>query len=207
MQKDILQPPSLIVPQDMKLQPKKITTDDLKRKFEEFKNDNTNLDKVQKQNLDWLQPGVIVELFCGDFSDMSLLSATDSFYKRYTGIVKILSASKENARIAEIYGTIKPGDIAYIGDDALNIVINPAWQHWHDTNGRGVMKGQEPIKYIRKFHRWIEHGMLYLVDRDQEVINKEGLEITLATIGDLNVPMIFRLPVQDILCRIENPFN
>jgi hypothetical protein len=29
----------------------------------------------------------------------------------------------------------------------------------------------------------------------------------LATIGDLNVPMIFRLPVQDILCRIENPFN
>jgi hypothetical protein len=208
MSKNQIQTPvNLLLPEDMKLSPKKITKADLLRKFEEFKNDNTNLDKVQNQNIEWLVPGVIVELFCPDFSEMSLLMSTDSFYKRFTGIVKILSFSKENARISEAYNSIKAGDIAYIGDDSQNIVINPAWQHWYDSNGRGVMKGTEPIKYIRKFHRWIEHGMLYLVDRDKETVEKEGLEITLATIGEINVPMVFRLPIQDILCKVENPFN
>jgi hypothetical protein len=214
VQKDILQPPSLIVPQDMKLQPKKITTDDLKRKFEEFKNDNTNLDKVQNQNLDWFIPGFVIELFCPDFSDLSLLASSDSFYKRATGIAKVLSVSSQNSRLTNYdgsaisaYDNVKPGDIVSVGDDLLNLSTNPAWQHWYDSNGRGVMKGQEPLRYIRKYHRWIEAGMLYLLDRGEEVVNKEGLEISLATLHELKVPMVFRVPVQDVLFKIENPFD
>lgn len=214
MKNQIEVPANLLLPKDMDLAPKKITKEALLKKFEEFKNDNTYVDKVRKHNLEWFVPGFIVELFIADFTQLSLLTSTDSFYKRCTGVAKVLSVSSENERLtnyagstSEAYKKVKVGDIIYLGDDLLNLQLNPAWQHWYDSNGRGVMKGVEPLKYIRKFHRWIEQGMLYLVDRGQEVVDKEGLEITLATIGELKVPMVFRLPVQDVLFKIENPFD
>lgn len=191
----------------MVIQPKQATKEDLRRKFEAFKADNTYVDRLQNQNLFWLQPGFIVQLFVADFSEVSTLAVTDSYYKRYTGIAKVLACSNENMRVADVYSSIKPGDIIYLGDDLFHVTLNAKWADWDSNQGRGQVKGIEPLKYIRKFHRWIEAGMLYLVDRSKETIEKEGIEINLSTIGDLKVPMIFRLPVQDVLFKIENPFD
>lgn len=190
-----------------------ITRADLDAKFESFKKDDTNLKKVESHGLEWMLPGFVVELFVPDFSDKSFLAKSGKdllgdaldIYKRYTGIGKVLSASPHNEGPR---ADIKPGDIVYLGDDLANMAKNHAYEEWLRASPNQIKDKVPPIEYIQKVHRWIDGGMLYLVNRGDVTANQRGLEVSLKTIGSIKEPMVFRLPPMDVLYRVKgNPFG
>ena len=178
-----------------------VTVEDLKEKYNAFVADNTNLEKVKKHGMGWLTTGYIVELFCPDFSDKSgLLGVKEQdIYRRYTGVAKVLSASHMNEGER---GKIKEGDIVLIGDDLHQMSRNPKWYDWINAQPNQVKGKEAPIEFIRKVHRFIEGGLVYLVNRGESTANTRGIEVSLETIGQFKEPLVFRVPPMDILFKI-----
>lgn len=182
-----------------------VTVEDLQKKYEEFLKDNSNIDKVKAQGLTWLSNGFIIEMFIPDFSDRALIKFDNDpdVYRRYTGIAKILAASPLNDGER---AKLKEGDIVYIGDDMSNMNKNPAYLGWINAQPHQVKDKTPPVEFIRKAHRYIEMGMLFLVNRGKVTASKRGLEVSLETIGQMQEPLVFRVPPADILYKIDNPW-
>lgn len=186
-----------------------LTKELLRREFEKFKEDRTNLDLVQNQGVRIYAPGFLVELFRLDLREHVNLT-DDAFYIRDTGVCKILAVSEFNSDI-DTHKHLKVGDIAFMGDHMSVLKLNPEWETWFDMqkspNVPPEIANNEPMQYIRGFHTLISQGRLFLPDRGQSLLEGENMRFGEEEIRKFSGPFVFFLDPGDILYGTENPFG
>lgn len=150
--------------------------DELRRQWELFKADSTNLDKVTAHGIEWGIPGFIIEVFVADFANKSGLILDADLYKKTTPYGKILSASPLNESPKNEW---KAGDIVYLGDGMANLLVNSdhvAWTEGKKSNARFV--GPEPPAYIKKVYATVSDGRLYYPDKSRYVLTDKYTVLT-----------------------------
>lgn len=175
-------------------------------KYEQFLEDTTNFDLVNKHPIQWMGMGFIVEIFVADFSDESKLLGLDDVYTKFTPYARVLSASEHNEGPK---ASIKPGDIVFLGDFIANVRPNKRWEEWAEAgNSNGKLTSEPPIKYIRHVHTWISESKLYFPDKAAYVLSKELTNIDENYLKVFKGPWIFILDPMSIKWPINyNPFE
>lgn len=180
-----------------------LTKETVEALYSEFVKDTTHIEAVKAQQVEWMEPGFILELLVIDLEPYATIKPSDDFYIRYTGIAKILSASPYNEGPRS---DIKTGDIVLTTDAMSTIRPNFNWTEWNEFSKSPQYKGVEPVKFHRWVHNWTQRGAWFAPDRAELVLNPAMFNMNEAAINSFRGPYVYKVDSHEVAFRIKNPF-